>query len=236
METRATQRISLAEQVAEILLSGDAYESQPLSEEHLAAVLGTSRTPVREALAELERAGMVIRRQKKGVYLRRPTIQEKAEFYDVRAALEGFAARRAASLATEEQLAELASQAEIYELAHARGDRETRLVADHEFHRAIVAIAGNTILERVFRQFWLLQKTFSQLAVRMPTTPGDTNSFSHAQIVAALRSRDPDEAERCLRGHIESVKQRVLAAAMDTGIGESQPPADQPPDRAVIAR
>ena len=94
--------ISLAKLVRDdmlaMILRGDLQPGQRINEPDVAARLGISRVPVREALRELESTGLVVARKNAGVFVREPNAEEVRDLYEMRGVLDGFAGRRAARL------------------------------------------------------------------------------------------------------------------------------------------
>ena len=138
-----------------LILGGSFGPGEPVSERSLSEKLGIGRTPIREALRDLERSGLVEVLPARGTFVRRPSLADMREIYEIRYALEGMAAFRAAKRgATPELLAyrkkfkdlaknpEGASAAEIDELGTT-------------FHQKIVEATGNRTLMKVFKQFRL---------------------------------------------------------------------------------
>ena len=106
--------------IAQTLFSLRAFEDNPATEQALADTFGVSRMPIRDALKELEKDGLVERRKGKGVWLKRPSITEMAELHDVRCVLEGFTCRLASERIREQDLSELRRSARIFEQADAK--------------------------------------------------------------------------------------------------------------------
>jgi DNA-binding GntR family transcriptional regulator len=94
-------------EVRKLLLGGEVHPGQRLSHRSLAKDLGLSRSPVREALLQLEAEGIIEHRPQSGVYLRDVSPQELEELYDMREVIEPYAAERAARLASPAQLEQL---------------------------------------------------------------------------------------------------------------------------------
>lgn len=181
------------------ILSGEIRPNEPLIEADIAAALAVSRTPVREALQRLAVEQLILPR-KRGWAVREITALEAGENSEVRAALEGYAARLAAERATE---AEIAAAAAVHarRLAIDPADDAARVETNREFHRVIVDAARNGRLRDAILRSGRFY--FNGSVARM-TSPEEfrLSNEDHALILAALRARDGDRAEHAMRGHI----------------------------------
>ncbi|WP_146344327.1 GntR family transcriptional regulator [Phaeobacter marinintestinus] len=181
------------------LLPGDR-----LRETELAERLGVSRTPVREAIRQLEADGLVIHVPRQGATIRRLDYAEVMELYEMRAVLEGTAARLAARAASDIEIAELV--AINRDLAAAETPEEAFRL-NRVFHAALLDAAKNRFLRKSMSG---LQKA---LMILGPTTLAETDRFDnavqeHNAILDALQNRDGREAEHQMGAHIEA-SQRV---------------------------
>lgn len=181
------------------ILTGEVRPNEPLVELDLARALNVSRTPIREALQRLGADGLIVPR-KRGWAVREYSQREVEESYELRAALEGYAARLAARRATDEQLAGIAAIQAARE-AQSNPTREFRVANNRQFHDAIIAAARNQRLaDEIFRsgQFYFNYR------IAGLTSEQDyiSNRADHGRIVSALLARDEAEAEAAMRAHI----------------------------------
>ena len=198
--------------IQELVIS-EILEGRPLTEEQLARRLKVSRTPVREALSRLEEQRLVERRKNSGIKLRQPSLREMVEVYDLRTALEGMAARILAAHINREQLQELKALCQKYDrlfgLKHVSGHDFDR--ADIRIHQKLVDFCGNEHLKRVSGAFQVLTMSFhltsKLIGDEIPQVPP---RFTHGQILAALKNRNPDQAESLIRQHIQESKQNIV--------------------------
>ena len=181
------------------IITGEIRPNEPLIEADLAAALDVSRTPIRESLQRLGADGLILPR-KRGWAVREYSPREIQENYEVRAALEGYAARLAASRATDAELAEIA-QIQAMRDAEPSPSREFRARTNRQFHDAIMAAGKNTRLaDSIFRigQFY-----FSNRIAGLTTEQEfKANQTDHGRIVQALQARNEAEAEEAMRAHI----------------------------------
>jgi len=188
-----------------------------LLEADLATRLGISRTPVREAIRQLEADGLVVHVPRVGAAVRGLDPGEVTELYEMRSVLEGTAARLAARAASVVELEELA--AINAEMAAARGDPDRLHELNRQFHAALLDAARNRYLARSVAG---LQKTLLLLG---PTTLDREERVrsaveEHAQVLEALRARDETVAEQAMRRHVSA------AHAVRLRQFRARPPAD----------
>jgi len=180
--------------IKERILKGELAPGEPIPEEAIASELGISRTPVQRALRLLEEEGLVESFWRRGTFVRKRTAKEVLELYEVRAVLEGLAARRLALRATEDQIGELRVMAEEMDRL---GDIPDEL--ELNFHEAIAKYSGNRYLEEVLHRLYVQERVFP-LSQMLPSS--GRPSVRHSDIVEAIASADPDRAEELARRHV----------------------------------
>lgn len=185
----------VAAALREALITGEFEPGTPLRQRDLAARFGVSPTPVREALRRLEVEGLVRCDLHRGASVVEGKFGATEENYQVRAALESLAARLAATRISE---AELERLEELHEEL-ARHSRRTPAAIDinRRFHFQIYEAAGSPILLALLRLLWRSFPDGPQLI-----RPLAESVRMHGEIVAAMRRRDGDAAERLTREHI----------------------------------
>ncbi|QDC10284.1 GntR family transcriptional regulator [Oceanicola sp. D3] len=182
--------------ILEEIRAGRLLPGDRLMEVELAKRLGFSRTPVREAIRQLESDGVVSHVPRVGAAIRRLDHAEISELYDMRAVLESTAARFAARAASEVELAELAS----IQQAMATGDGDV-YVLNRQFHAALLDAARNRFLKKAVASIHTTLLILGPSTLREDQRAEDALK-EHAAILAALQARDEDAAERAMRGHI----------------------------------
>jgi DNA-binding GntR family transcriptional regulator len=211
-------------EVRRLLLGGEVQPGQRLSHRSLAKDLGLSRSPVREALLQLEAEGIVEHRPQSGVYLRDVSPQELEELYDMRELIEPYAAERAARLASAGQLerlraacdevAEIAKRPQLASWLEAAENRRRLSTLDIEFHSTILAASNNRVARRFFENAQVISLVVSWnhfktdpaiLAKRVAPT-----AKHHREIYEAIKKRDPAMARKLMRAHIGGMSKRVL--------------------------
>jgi DNA-binding GntR family transcriptional regulator len=184
-----------------------------ISIDELARKLRVSQTPIREALSRLEATGLVTKRHLFGYccspQLNRPQLDE---LYEMRLLLEPFAARCAAERMNDVQLDAIARLATVMEPGESRRSYDRFAVQDSELHDLIAEGSGNVLvrdaLARLHTHLHIFRLRFHSEVTREAST-------EHARLVAALSRREPAEAERAMREHIEKSYQRLQAYASD---------------------
>lgn len=207
--------LAVLERVRRGILVGEYGPNERLVEGQLAKELGVSRTPVRQALAMLEAEGLVEISPNRGATVCSFGFEDVWDVYDLRAVLEGHAARRAATRIGEEELGQLRAVVEEMEEPgrFAGHEEEVRwLVARNgEFHGKVVAASRNKRLR------WLIERTvevplvFKAFFWYGPAERNISNHY-HRQIVRALEQRDGERAEILMREHVYEGRDFVMRA------------------------
>jgi DNA-binding GntR family transcriptional regulator len=189
------------------IVRGDLRPNQPLAEIEIAERLNVSRTPVRESMQRLAADGLVISRRRRWLVYEHSK-QEIEQIYEVRLALEGYAARLASQRITDAQVEELARLRES--AAAADGQLAERVEHNEIFHNQLITIAGNERLASMLahnRNFAFNRQVASLY------TPDDlaVSRAQHTRLVEAVLARDGDAAERTAREHIQSALEIIIA-------------------------
>lgn len=220
MENRSTAY----NEVRRLLLGGAVHPGQRLSHRSLAKDLGLSRSPVREALLQLEAEGLIEHRPQSGVYLREVSPRELKELYDMRDLIEPYAAERAATLITAAQLerlrdacdevAEIAGLPNLVRWLESAEHRRRLSMLDIDFHSTILAASDNRVARRFFENAQIIALVVSWnhlktdpaiLAKRVGPT-----AKQHRAIYEAIRKQDPVAARKRMRSHVGGMAKRVL--------------------------
>ncbi|MCH8467222.1 MAG: GntR family transcriptional regulator [Roseinatronobacter sp.] len=185
-----------------------------LREVELAERLGISRTPVREAIRMLEADGLVEHLPRQGASLRRLSYAEVMELYEMRAVLEGTAARLAARSASDLELRELAEiNAEM--TASTQPGEIARL--NRQFHATLINAAKNRYLQRAIGA---MARTLLILGPSTLFDPARSQSAAqeHEGLLHALGARDGARAEALMRAHIEAAHRIRLRHLREAGL------------------
>jgi DNA-binding GntR family transcriptional regulator len=218
----ALPRAVLADQVKDRLLkailSGRYAPDSRIVETRVARELGTSQAPVREALRGLEALGLVDITPFRGARVRRPTRQDLLEAYAVRSALESLGARLGVPAMRDTDLAELTDCVDAMQAAARVGDGHAVAEADARFHGAIVSLAANRTLEKVWGSLEPFSRTYITLLV--PGADPQWSADLHTPILTALRRYDPEAVVAALESHFEQVTENMARRLANADIQE----------------
>lgn len=196
------------ERLRQAIVEGSIRPNERLIEAELAERLEVSRTPVRETMLRLAGDGLIVN-HRRGWVVREHSPEEVREVYEVRAALEGFAARLAAERATDEELAEIAATHRDY-VEHAESSARGELLEHNDaFHDAVIKAARNELLAQRVRdnsQYYFIHR----IAGFLSDEEARSSIEGHENLVQALMARDPDRAERVARENVFEGLRKVL--------------------------
>lgn len=201
------------------ILAGEIAPGTRLLEVPLAAELGVSRGPVREALRQLEQEGLVEFFPHRGAVVVGVAEVEVDTIYGIRALLEGRAFARACRIATEEDLEGLAETVEQMVSASEAGDIATVTELDLTFHGRVVELSGFQYLRRLWTSIdgVVRSRTFDTAERPELSDPARARdwligpSLEHRELVDALRKRRPAAAARAATAHVTRGLERLRA-------------------------
>jgi DNA-binding GntR family transcriptional regulator len=187
------------------IVSLELAPGQLVSENGLSDALGLGRTPVREALKELSREGLVIILPKRGIVVADIDVARQLRLLELRRAVEGFVAEAAARRATPEERATFARLAKAMDAAEAAEDGEGFLQLDAEFNRLILVTARNEYATAAMKLTQGLSRRFWFAHYRQADNLRETIRL-HAQIARAIADRDPARAREGLEQLLDNVE------------------------------
>ena len=197
-----------------LILKGVLIPGQRINEPDVAARLGVSRVPVREALRELESSGLVISRKHAGVFVRQLDAPEIRDLYQMRGLLDGFAGRQAAQLPGPQKvdlLSGLDNSVRAMKDASSRFEVQRYYGENLRFHWAIVESAGNRSLTETYRG--IVQKLHLSRLKNLSDDIGMQASIAeHEEIVQAVRESDPLRCEALMAHHVSDAYHRLVDA------------------------
>jgi DNA-binding GntR family transcriptional regulator len=193
------------------IILGELAPGARLVETELAHRFGVSRGPVRTALLNLERSGLVSSSARRGVEVARYSSVDIRELYAVRAALEALAAKEAAGRCSPATVERLNEQLDALDGFVAEGAAFEAAEADLAFHEEICVNSGNRLLLVTWANL------ADQLAVIMARahrdrTSGATPGGDHRDVVAALAANDAAAAEHAMRLHLDGASRAYQAS------------------------
>ena len=199
----------VATELERMILDGELEPGAKLTEVALAARLGVSRGPLREAFRLLEEAGLVRTEKNRGVFVRDVPVDEAIEIFDMRAAMEELVGRRVAEKITPAEVKELRGVVEQMEQAVKAKDVDRYHRLNLQFHDRLVELAGNGKLTAIYRKLIKELSLFRRMNLAdgklMPVSAGE-----HRHIVKAIASGDAEAAGRALFDHAIESKERTI--------------------------
>lgn len=201
------------------IYEGALAPGRRLDENEVAAALGVSRTPVREALRQLAAQGLVEIRSRRGCFVMELTLQDQKDIFPIMARLEGWVAHDVAEHATKEDLDRLGEINAALERHAAAADVDRYWAANHVFHTALQDLVGNRWLQDLLGELRRKIGLFRQRSLRLP---GRVNRSiaEHRALMKALRARDGARAEAVMREHLMNQLDALLRLERDA---EAQP-------------
>lgn len=206
--TMEYQEQSLGDQIfnriRDDILSGNYTPGEELKEATLGKQLGVSRTPVREALRQLDLEGLVEIAPNRGAKVIGISRKDVEDIYHMRARLEGLAARKAAEQIKEEELAELEEVILLSEFHVKKPESKQMVRLDGRFHEIMYRASGSRMLEHVLTDFLHYVKMARSHSVKTEHRAQESVK-EHKRILEAIRQRDGDLAEQLANEHIQHV-------------------------------
>ena len=207
------------------ILNGDFIPGQRLVASEIADEMGVSRMPVRDALRNLEATGLVETIPHRGTIVKDLSELEILELYQIRAVLEGLAARLASERMDEKMLEQINDKISHHDLKTIQNeDYDSFTKLNREFHALIWEAAGSRKLENLLANLYDACSQYRNLSMLVSGRP-DSIFNEHFAIFNALKCHDCDEAERLARTHYENTSRALIAAIENrkSRPGESQP-------------
>lgn len=198
------------------IVEGRIELGEALSENALAADLGISKTPVREALLQLKTDGLVDIQPQRGTFVFSLTAEEVSAISELRMILELAAIEAAMARNRAEMLKGLRAVVEEMGVAHAAGDMTSYSRLDGAFHEVVVRFAGNPFLESAYALIsFRVQALRARLTHLAQLTEGSFED--HGAMTRLIEAGRVDEVKALLRSHIENTKQGYLMVLREHG-------------------
>jgi len=203
------------EKIKEVIIINELAPGQEVSESQLAERFAMGKAPVRRALARLTQEGLVQPQSRRGYVITPLTIKDIHDIWDIRLLLETEAARQAAGHVDEKYLKSLDR---VCKKGYKHGDRVSQqayLSANREFHLAICMYSGNKRLPKIVEQLidHMSRMLFLGIVVAQSA---DKWEHGHTELVAALVNGDGKRAAATMKEHLESSRESVLNAVMQS--------------------
>jgi DNA-binding GntR family transcriptional regulator len=189
-----------------MILSNKLAPGQKIIQEKLAEELGVSRMPLHKAFQMLENELLVEHIPRRGIFVKNVDLNEIADAFECREAIEGLAARRAAQTITPRDIQFLHDLFAPFSSDPANADLVKYEEADLTFHNTLIRISGNRILEKMEMLGNVITRTYQRGLIR---GPGETYR-EHMEIIDALARKNGDKAELLLRNHFRKSREKIL--------------------------
>jgi len=199
-------------QIRNDILNGVYEPGESLIETKLSEELGVSRTPIREALRQLELEGLVQSVPNKGVTVKGVSAQDIQDIYTIRMLIEGLAARWAAEKITPEELEELQEAVDLEEFYTTKEDYGQLLRFDTRFHDIIFRASKSMPLMHTLSTFHHYVQKARRISMSSPKRAMEVLK-EHKAILQAIIDRDADRAEKLTTQHVKNASMNLLRSS-----------------------
>ena len=195
------------------ILSGSLAAGTIVSEPTLSQRFGVSRAPLREAIWQLERRGLLVRPPRQRARVATVSVSEVEQIFLLREAVEGLSAREAAKYITADEIAALRAALDRQEEHWRKAGIETVLgyELDTDFHATIAIASRNAFVIKFLREDYNALIELCRRRQRRNTDRFARSLVEHSRIVDALEGRDPELSELLMRRHVESARKALVA-------------------------
>lgn len=185
------------------ILNGKYKDNEELREVAIGHELGVSRTPVREALRQLELEGLVKIIPNRGAFVTGIQAKDVHDIYMIRARLEGLCARWACQYITKEQMEAMEENVYLADFHAKKGNMEQMTELDNQFHRTLYASGNSKMLEHLLIDYHQYVQRIRQKTLSTPERAIASNN-EHRAIMEAIKAKDPDKAEELAAQHMKN--------------------------------
>ena len=200
--------------IREDILSGRYEQNTELKEAAIGAELGVSRTPVREALRQLELEGLVTIIPNRGAYVNMITAKDVQDIYVIRSMLEGLCARWATQSITAEQLDSMEETLCLSEYHTSKKNYEKLYELDSLFYEQLYEAGGSRILNHILSDFHDYVKMVRKATIST-SSRSVTSTEEHRAIFEAIKEKDPDKAEALAKEHVKHTIESIQAYGLE---------------------
>ena len=196
--------------IRDAILNGVYKEHEELKEARIGKELGVSRTPVREALRQLELEGLVQIIPNRGAFVTGISAKDVRDIYMIRSRLEGLCARWACEHITREQLESMEENVYLAEFHAGKGHMEQMAELDNQFHHTLYKACDSKMLEHLLNDYheYLLRVRKKALS---SIDRGTASNKEHRSIMEAIRAGNADLAERLASEHMKNAYANMVS-------------------------
>lgn len=191
------------------ILDGSYKDGDFLVETRLAEELQVSRTPIREALKQLELEGLAMSMPNRGVVVQAISQNDIDDMYNIRQILEGLAAYWAAQRRTKEQLEALSEKVDLMDFYTGRGGASQLSRLDNEFHELIYKACDSRMLSHILASLHQNTRRARTSSLTIPSRPNDSLK-EHRAIFAAIEAGDPQAAKEAMENHVKNAHSATM--------------------------
>lgn len=206
-------RIRVFNAIENAILNGEYKDGESLSELKISNELGVSRTPVREALMQLELEGLVRNIPNKGAVVVGISEKDIEDIYAIRISIEGLAAKLCTQKITDEELKALEKITDLQEFYLMKNDTEQLLKLDGDFHKIIYDSSRSRPLRFMLTNFHNYIRHARDISVQTQGRAEKTVA-EHRAILEAIRSRDASLAEKLTAEHIINARENLQSQSV----------------------
>lgn len=205
---KSTLRVEVVDRIRKMIIENQIKPGERIVETRLAKDLGVSQSPIREAIRELEMMGLVENIPYKGCIVKKLGTREIINSYQVRSALEMLSVRQAIVKMDETNYRELETLLDKMQQAARKNDKTLFSSFDIQFHRKIIEVADNALLEKMWEAVSLGQWT--HVTTSFSAISLDELAKRHEIVLETIRKRDADGASLAMQQHISELMDHVV--------------------------
>ena len=219
--TEKSLRGQVFDKIRSDILNGKYKRGEELVESSIGKELGISRTPVREAIRQLELEGLVQLVPNKGAFVTGISEKDVRDIYLIRARLEGLAARMAAKNITPELLDAMEEMVVLSEYHAKKEHYEQVCEMDSKFHKLLYKASGSRILEHTLTDFHQYVQRVRMASI-MKKRRMEKSNDEHDAILTAIREHDEEKAELVATRHISNTVENLKNYDLDSVLSKGE--------------
>lgn len=209
IERVKTTKEVVYDQIKDAIFNGDIKQDELITEVMLAQSLNTSRTPVREAVGDLLKEGLLVSVPRKGLKIREITPSEKEQIMYLRNSIEREGLKRLLPNVTEAQIHHLRDMVEKQRESMENNNRISFIELDQKFHRKIIYFAEQHLLGDILLNIYNLSRLIGHQALAKKGRMEEVIE-EHVQIIDALENKDLELAQKCMSDHLLKTSDSIV--------------------------
>jgi DNA-binding GntR family transcriptional regulator len=206
--SRSTTQDNVVDQLRKLILNHYFNPKDRLPQNHLAELLGVSRTPIREALVKLASEGLVTFSPYKGASVADFSVEDLNEIYSVRIALEGYAAYLSALRISDKEVDQLSRLLQRMKSALKKNDQQELLRLNRKFHTGIYSGANERRLLELINNHIDQAEIYRRIFVNLDHSREEM--VKHQEVLIALRTHNAELAEKLTRTHLRKTAEKLI--------------------------